>query len=57
MYEEVAKQEVEKGELCFLNIKNFSIKRPLYFIYTENSLMKEKNEMFYKDIMSYKNKQ
>lgn len=57
MYEEVAKQEVEKGELCFLNIKNFSIKRPLYFIYPENSLMKEKNEMFYKDIMSYKNKQ
>lgn len=57
MYEEVAKQEVEKGELCFLDIKNFSIKRPLYFIYPENSLMKEKNEMFYKDIMSYKNKQ
>lgn len=55
MYEEVARQEVEKGELCYLNIKNYSIRRPLYFIYPSNSLMKEKNELFYKKmIQEYK---
>lgn len=48
MYDEVAKKEVESGELCYLTIENYSIKRPLYFIYPSNSLMKEKNELFYK---------
>lgn len=47
MYEEVAKQEVEKGELCYLSIKDYSIERPLYFIYPSNSLMKNRNERFY----------
>lgn len=47
MYEEVAKQEVKNGELCYLKIQNYSIERPLYFIYPINSLMKEKNELFY----------
>lgn len=47
MYEAVAKKEVEQGELCYLTIENYSIKRPLYFIYPTHSLMKEKNELFY----------
>ncbi|HSH36448.1 LysR family transcriptional regulator [Schnuerera sp.] len=51
MYEEVAKQEVEKGELCYLTIQNYSIQRPLYFVYPSNSLMKEKNELFYQKLM------
>lgn len=51
MYEEVAKDEVERGELCYLRIEDYSIRRPLYFIYPSNSLMKEKNELFYKNIM------
>ncbi len=51
MYEEVARQEVERGELCYLTIKNYSIHRPLYFIYPSNSLMKEKNELFYQRLM------
>lgn len=50
MYEEVAREEVEKGELCFLTIKNYSIERPLYFIYPNNSLMKERNELFYQKL-------
>lgn len=47
MYEEVAKREVERGELCYLSIKNFSIKRPLYFVYPKNSLKKNENTLFY----------
>lgn len=51
MYEEVAKKEVEKGELCYLNIENYSIERPLYFTYPSNSLMKNRNELFYEKLM------
>lgn len=51
MYEEVARQEVERGELCYLSIKNYSIERPLYFIYPSNSLMMGKNELFYQRII------
>lgn len=51
MYEEVAKEEVARGELSYLNIKDYSIRRPLYFIYPSNSLMKDKNELFYKNIV------
>ena len=28
MYEEVAKEEVERGEMCYLDIEDFSITRP-----------------------------
>lgn len=51
MYEEVARQEVRRGELCYLTIENYSIRRPLYFIYPSDSLMKERNELFYKKMM------
>ena len=51
MYEEVARKEVERGELSYLSIKNFSIRRPLYFIYPGNSLMKEKNELFFSQLI------
>jgi hypothetical protein len=51
MYEEVARQEVERGELCHLSIENYSIQRPLYFIYPSDSLMKARNELFYKKMM------
>lgn len=51
MYEEVAKEEVERGELCYLTINNYSIERPLYFIYPSNSLMKERNELFYQRLI------
>jgi DNA-binding transcriptional LysR family regulator len=51
MYEEVARQEVERGELCYLTIHNYLIERPLYFIYPSNSLMKERNELFYQKLM------
>lgn len=51
MYEEVARQEVERGELCYLTIQNYQIERPLYFIYPSNSLMKERNELFYQKLV------
>ena len=51
MYEEVAKKEVEKGELCYLALEGDSNKRPLYFIYPSNSLMKERNELFYQRLI------
>lgn len=51
MYEEVAKKEVEKGELCYLALDGYSNKRPLYFIYPSNSLMKERNELFYQRLI------
>jgi len=50
MYEEVAKEEVEKGSLCYLNIENYLIERPLYFIYPNHSLMKDRNEDFYQKL-------
>lgn len=50
MYEDVAKQEVENGELCYLSLKGYSIERPLYFIYPCNSLMKGRNETFYRNL-------
>jgi len=56
MYEEVAKKEVEKGELCYLKIENYSIERPLYFIYPSNSLMKNRNELFYENLINQKNR-
>ncbi|QSX08468.1 LysR family transcriptional regulator [Alkalibacter rhizosphaerae] len=52
MYKEVAQQEVDRGELCYLDIENFSIQRPLYFIYPTNSLMKEKIELFYHKLLN-----
>lgn len=52
MYEGVARQEVSNGVLCFLKIQNYSIERPLYFIYPKDSLMKEKNELFYQKLMN-----
>lgn len=51
MYEEVARQEVERGELCYLEIENYLIRRPLYFIYPGNSLFKKINEQFYKNLI------
>lgn len=54
MYEEVARQEVNRGELCYLTIQNYSIERPLYFIYPNNSIMKVKNELFYQKLMTYR---
>jgi DNA-binding transcriptional LysR family regulator len=51
MYEEVARQEVERGELCYLSIRDYSITRPLYFVYPSNSLMKEKIEAFYRNLI------
>lgn len=51
MFEEVARQEVEKGELCYLSIKNYSIERPLYFIYPRNSLMAKRNKLFYQKLI------
>lgn len=50
MYEEVARQEVEKGTLCYLTINQFQIERPLYFIYPSNSLMKNRIELFYQNL-------
>jgi len=50
MYEEVAKEEVKNGKLCYLTIEDYSIERPLYFIYPNNSLMKERNETFYQKL-------
>lgn len=52
MYKEVAKQEVERKELCYLDIENYSIQRPLYFIYPSNSLMKEKIQLFYHKLLN-----
>lgn len=51
MYEEVAKQEIERGDLCYLTIENYFIERPLYFIYPTNSLMKSRNEKFFEKII------
>lgn len=51
MYEEVAKEEVERGEMCYLDIEDFSITRPLYFIYPSNSLLNDRIESFYGNIM------
>lgn len=51
MYEDVAKQEVEHGELSYLSLEGYSIERPLYFIYPCNSLMKERNETFYQKLL------
>ena len=54
MYEEVARNEVKRGELSFLTIENYSIERPLYFIYPSNCLMKERNELFYHQLIQGK---
>jgi DNA-binding transcriptional LysR family regulator len=51
MYEGVALKEVENKDLCYLEIDNFNIERPLYFIYPENSLMKNKIETFYETLI------
>lgn len=50
MYEEVAHKEVEQGELCYLSLHKYLIKRPLYFIYPKNSLSKERYEEFYRSL-------
>lgn len=55
MYEEVARQEVEKGTLCYLTLEHYHIERPLYFIYPSNSLMKKKIELFYQNLIRDQN--
>lgn len=50
MYEEVAHKEVERGELCYLSLHKYLIKRPLYFIYPKNSLSKDRYEEFYQSL-------
>ena len=55
MYEEVARQEVERGELSYLKIQDYFIERPLYFIYPNNSLMKDRIELFFSSLMEGKN--
>lgn len=52
MYEEVAREEVENGDLCYLEIENYDIERPLYFIFPSNSLMKKRNENFYRKLIN-----
>ncbi|WZL81937.1 LysR family transcriptional regulator [Vallitaleaceae bacterium 9-2] len=48
MYEKVAWQEVLDRQLCYLDIQDCHIHRPLYFIYPKNSLMKNTIETFYR---------
>lgn len=51
MYEGVARQEVERGELCYLEIEGFEIERPLHFIYLGNSLLQNRIELFYDNLL------
>lgn len=51
MYEGVPRREIEERELTFLDIKDYEIRRPLYFIYPNHSLMKERNEEFFRTLM------
>lgn len=51
MYENVAKNEVKQGELYFLNLERFSIRRSLHFVYLKNSISKEKYKQFYYSIV------
>lgn len=53
MFEGVAREEVARGELCYLTIKDYLIERPLYFIYPSNSLMAKRNELFYQKLMRF----
>ena len=51
MYEEVAKQEVRDGSLTLLEIEDFQIRRPLYYIYPRNGIDRVKNAEFYQTLM------
>lgn len=48
VYKPVVKNEIEKGELCELNIKNCSIKREFNFVCLKNSMFKESYYEFFK---------
>lgn len=47
MYEEVAKEEVLKGELSYLEIEHYTITHPLYFVYLKNSIQKKRIQHFF----------
>ena len=47
VYKTVVKNEIEKGELCELNIKNCSIKREFNFVCLKNSMFKESYYEFF----------
>ena len=52
MYSEVAKEEVERGRLVYLEIENFNLKKPLHFIYPKNSIYSKENKSFFKMLFS-----
>ena len=47
VYKAVVKNEIEKGELCELNINNCSIKREFNFVCLKNSMFKESYYEFF----------
>lgn len=50
LYEKVAQREIEQGELCQIYLKDFSICRPLHFVYLKNSMAKKKYELFFENL-------
>lgn len=55
MYEEVAKKEVGEGILTILEIDDFQIRRPLYYVYPRNGIDRQKNAEFYQTLMGNPN--
>lgn len=52
MYSEVAREEVDRGRLAYLEIENFDLKKPLHFIYPKNSIYAKENKKFFKTLFS-----
>ena len=51
MYEQVAAQEVEAGELTYLTLTDCQIRRPLYFVYPRHSMSQSACQSFYHDCL------
>lgn len=47
MYTKVASAEIERGELSFLNLEDFTLKRPLHFVYLKHHLNQKNIEAIY----------
>ncbi|WP_317855682.1 LysR family transcriptional regulator [Chakrabartyella piscis] len=51
MYENVAKSEIQKDELCHLHIQGFSVTHDLQFVYLKNALTEKQVLSFYDTCM------
>lgn len=56
LYERVAEAEMAAGKLVRIQMEDFAVQRPIYFIFQRDSMQQERNESFFNTLLSYESK-